>query len=52
VPYLFKNTRLHAHVLSESTRRYKNNDLIGMRILSSVIPYCDLVITHRYMAGQ
>jgi hypothetical protein len=50
VPYLFMNTRLYAHVLSESTRRYKNNDLIDMRILSSVIPYCDLVITDSYMA--
>jgi hypothetical protein len=50
VPYLFMNTRLYAHVLSESTRRYKNNDLSDMRILSSIIPYCDLVITDRYMA--
>jgi hypothetical protein len=49
VPYLFMNTRLYAHVLSESTRKYKNNDLIDMKILSSVIPYCDLVITDRYM---
>lgn len=51
VPYLFVNTRLYAHVLSEGTRKYKNNDLIDMRILSSVIPYCDLVITDRYMAN-
>jgi hypothetical protein len=50
VPYLFMSTRLYAHVLSESTRKYKNNDLIDIRILSSVIPYCDLVITDRYMA--
>ena len=44
-------TRIGARVLSEGARRLRDSDFSDMRILSLAIPYCDLVITDKYMSN-
>lgn len=44
-------TWIGARVLSERTRRLLDSDFADLRILSLAIPYCDLVITDKYMSS-
>ncbi len=50
IPVLYASRELYARVLSERTRAFKDSDPNDIDILASSIPYCDLVITDRYMA--
>jgi hypothetical protein len=51
LPYWFAETRLYAHVASETQRPYQDSDRTDIKILGAAIPYCDLVVTDRYMAN-
>ena len=44
-------TRTCARMLSERARKLRDSDFSDMRILSLAIPYCDLVITDKYMSN-
>lgn len=44
-------TRIGARVLSDRKRPLRDSDGADMRILALAIPYCDLVVTDRYMAN-
>lgn len=51
VPILYTQIHLYADVLSERTRVFRDSDPNDLDILSVAIPYCDLVVTDKYMAG-
>jgi hypothetical protein len=51
LPLADVGTRLHARVLSDRGRKLSDSDASDMTILSLAIPYCDLVVTDRYMAS-
>lgn len=44
-------TRVGARILGDKDRALKESDGADMRILSLAVPYCDLVVTDRYMAS-
>lgn len=50
IPVLYASRELYAHVLSERTRAYRDSDPNDIDILAASIPYCDLVVTDKYMA--
>ena len=44
-------TRIGARILGDHGRQLRDSDGADMRILALAIPYCDLVITDRYVAS-
>lgn len=44
-------TRVGARVLSDRGRALKDSDAADMRIMATAVPYCDLVVTDKYMAS-